>query len=334
VVGTDITSGLPRVVELFEARTPKSSATISDIDGIVNVIDVDGGSVVKVTSSEFYLDEYVLPPGARVAVNNGQLVDVGTALFYPCEPKLRGGAVAGSEAIPETEKQLPEIIEEQPVVARVAGQVIMENSRFHIKYEEREEREYAVPHNARLLVKSGDGVKVGQQLTEGVINPHDILHIMGKEATQQYLIDEIQKVYCSQGVKIHDKHIAIVIRQTSRKVKIISSGDTELLPGELIDRFDYDDINAKVLAEGGEPATAQAVLLGITRASLSKDSWLAAASFQETSRVLANAATKGKRDKLGGLKENVILGKLIPARVLADEEAGLQSDVSKLIADS
>jgi len=315
VVGTDITSGLPRVEELFEARTPKSSATVSDIDGDVDVIDTEEGSIVKITSSEFYLDEYVLPPGARVAVSNGQAVDVGTVLFYP--------ASSG-----EAEEQLPEVTQEQPVVARVAGQAIIENNRVHIKYEEREEREYAIPHGTQLLVKSGDRVKVGQQLTEGVVNPHDLLRIMGKEATQQYLVDEVQKVYSSQGVEIHDKHIAIIIRQLLRKVKIISSGDTELLPGEFIDRFNYEDINERVLAEGGEPATAQAVLLGMTRASLSKDSWLAAASFQETGRVLADAAIKGKVDKLRGLKENVILGKLIPSQILADEESGLQLDNS------
>jgi DNA-directed RNA polymerase subunit beta' len=143
------------------------------------------------------------------------------------------------------------------------------------------------------------------------------LRILGKDAVQQYIIDEIQMVYRAQGVTIHDKHIAVITRRMLNNVRIISSGDTKLLPGELVDRFDYEDINAKVLAEGGEPATAQAALLGITRASLSKDSWLAAASFQETGRVLVDAAIKGKVDKLRGLKENVILGKLIPSRVLS-----------------
>ncbi len=311
VVGTDITSGLPRVEELFEARTPKSAAIVSDISGVADVIDQDGGTVVKVTSSESYLDEYVLPPGAEIAVDNGQSVGVGTALFR----------AAASES---TEERLPQITDEQPVQARVAGQAVIEGGRFYIKYEEREEREYPVPLGTRLLVKSGDLVKVGQQITEGVINPRDILHIMGKEATQQYLVDEIQKVYCSQGVKIHDKHVAVIVSQMLRKVKVTSSGDTEVLPGELIDRFDYEDINGRVLAEGGDPATAQAVLLGITRASLSKESWLAAASFQETGRVLTDSATKGKTDMLRGLKENVLLGKLIPARVLAEEKTELR----------
>ena len=180
-----------------------------------------------------------------------------------------------------------------------------------------EEREYNVPHGAYLLVRSGDKVKAGVRLTRGPIDPHDILRIMGKDAVQQYLIDEIQKVYRAQGVTIHDKHIAVITRRMLSNVRIISSGDTKLLPGELVDRFNYEDINAKVLAEGGEPATAQAAILGITRASLSKDSWLAAASFQETGRVLVDAAIKGKLDRLRGLKENVILGKLIPSRVLS-----------------
>ena len=179
-----------------------------------------------------------------------------------------------------------------------------------------EETQCSVPHGAYLLVRTKDKVKAGDRLTRGPIDPHDILRIMGKDAVQQYLIDEVQKVYRAQGVTIHDKHIAVISRQMLSKVRIMSSGDTKLLPGELVDRFDYEDINAKVLAEGGEPATAQAALLGITRASLSKDSWLAAASFQETGRVLVDAAIKGKLDRLRGLKENVILGKLIPSRVL------------------
>lgn len=308
VVGTDITSGLPRVEELFEARIPKSKAIISEIEGTVEMLNVDEGNVVKVTSSEFYLDEYALPSGARTLVNDGQYVNVGSILLQP----------ASSSEKPE--EQLPATTEEQPVVARIAGQVIIKDGHLYIKYEEKDEREYTIPHGARLIVKLGGMVKAGEQLTEGVIDPHDVLHIVGKEAAQQYLLDEIQKVYRSQGVSIHDKHIAVIVRQLLRKVAVISSGDTELLPSELTDRFDYEEINARVLAEGGEPATAQAVLLGITRASLGKDSWLASASFQETSRVLTDAATKGKIDKLRGLKENIILGRLIPSRVLTDEE--------------
>jgi len=307
IVGVDITTGLPRVEELFEARTPSGSAIISEIDGTVEVTHTDGASIVKVISSEFYLDEYPILPGAELAVTDGQPVDAGSILF----------------SLPEkTEEGLPAVSygeagQSQSIVARVTGQVVIEGDHVYVRHEEMEEREYSVPHGTNLLVQSGDKVKAGDRLTRGPIGPHDILRIMGKDAVQQYLIDEIQMVYRAQGVTIHDKHIAVITRRMLSNVRIISSGDTKLLPGELVDRFDYEDINAKVLAEGGEPATAQAALLGITRASLSKDSWLAAASFQETGRVLVNAAIKGKVDRLRGLKENVILGKLIPSRILS-----------------
>jgi DNA-directed RNA polymerase subunit beta' len=307
VVGVDITTGLPRVEELFEARTPSGNAIISEIDGTVEVTHTDGTTIAKVISSEFYLDEYPIPRGAELAVTDGQSVDAGSILFSL--PK-------------KTSKKLPAVShgkarQSQSIAARVAGQVIIEGDHVYVRHEETEEREYNVSHGAYLLVRSGDKVKAGDRLTRGPIAPHDILRIMGKDAVQQYLIDEIQKVYRAQGVTIHDKHIAVITRRMLSNVRIISSGDTKLLPGELVDRFDYEDINAKVLAEGGEPATAQAALLGITRASLSKDSWLAAASFQETGRVLVDAAIKGKLDRLRGLKENVILGKLIPSRVLS-----------------
>jgi DNA-directed RNA polymerase subunit beta' len=309
VVGVDITTGLPRVEELFEARVPGGSAIISEIEGTVEVTHTDGESIVKVISSEFYLDEYPILPGAELAVTDGQSVDAGSILFSLPEKTQK-----------KTKKRLPAVSHGeagQSIAARVAGQVTIEGDHVYVRYEEMEEREYSVPHGAYLLVRSGDKVKAGDRLTRGPVDPHDILRIMGKDAVQQYLIDEIQKVYRAQGVAIHDKHIATITRRMLSNVRIISSGDTKLLPGELVDRFNYEDINAKVLAEGGEPATAQAAFLGITRASLSKDSWLAAASFQETGRVLIDAAIKGKLDRLRGLKENVILGKLIPSRVLS-----------------
>ena len=207
-----------------------------------------------------------------------------------------------------------------------------------ITYAEKEEREYVVPSTASIWVQTGDAVKAGQQLTDGSINPHDILRILGKEAVQQYLVDEVQKVYRSQGVNINDKHIEVIAHQMLTKVRIDSAGDTDLVPDELVDKFTYEDTNAKVLAEGGEPATAHTVLLGITRASLSTDSWLAAASFQETTRILTEAAANGRVDRLVGLKENVIIGKLIPARYLSEEEVpklepqGEEDEAMRLLA--
>ncbi len=308
VVGLDITSGLPRVEELFEARPPKSQAIVSEIDGVAEVIDNEGDKRIRIISSEVYRDEYSPPSGWQIMVASGQWVEVGTALA--CQPS-KGGAGRKSKAL---------TAETQPILARVSGEVTIEDGQLSISYEEKEEREYILPPAARFRVKNEDHIKVGQQLTEGSINPQDILRILGREAVQQYLVDEVQKVYRSQGVNINDKHIEVIVHQMLTKVRVDSSGDTDVVPGELIDRFRYEDITAKVLAEGGEPATAHTVLMGITRASLNTDSWLAAASFQETTRVLTEAATYGKIDKLVGLKENVIIGKLIPARYTLSEK--------------
>ncbi len=310
VAGLDITSGLPRVEELFEARSPKGQAIISEIGGLIDVIQDEQGRRVKITSSETYHDEYTLPARWEVMVNDKQWVDIGAVLATPPAAK-------------ETKTKTKAVSKEtHPIVARVAGEVnIRKKSQLFISYEEREERVYVVPTTAGIRVQAGESVRAGQRLTDGSVNPQDILRILGREAVQQYLVDEVQKVYRSQGVNINDKHIEIIVHQMLTKVRIDSAGDTDLVPDELVNKYVYEDINAKVLAEGGEPATAHTVLLGITRASLNTDSWLAAASFQETTRVLTEAAVFGKIDKLVGLKENVIIGKLIPAHSLKLEEA-------------
>ena len=182
-----------------------------------------------------------------------------------------------------------------------------------VRAEDVVEREYAIPHNAKLLVENGQEIRAGDAITDGPINPQEYLDTRGKDAVQRYLVKEVQKVYRSQGVTINDKHIEIIVRQMLRKVRIDQPGDVDLLPTELIDRLDFEEDNNRVLAEGGEPATAQTVLLGVTKASLNTSSFLAAASFQETTRVLTEAAINGAKDHLIGLKENVIIGKLIPA---------------------
>ena len=315
VVGLDITTGLPRVEELFEARSPKNQAIISEIDGVAEVISSEEGQMIKVASSETFRDEHPLPPDWQVMVNDGQWVDMGEVLAQ--QPTEVEEATKQAE---EGEQSAKLTTETQSIVARVAGEVIIEDGQLSIKYEEREERAYTVPVNTRIRVQTGDEIKAGQQFTDGSINPQDILLVLGREAIQEYLVNEVQKVYRSQGVHINDKHIEIIVRQMLSKVRTDSSGDTELISGELINRFLYEDINAKVLAEGGEPATAHPVLLGITRGALSTNSWLAAASFQETTKVLTEAAIKRSTDKLIGLKENVIIGRLIPARYKASEE--------------
>ena len=303
----DITSGLPRVEELFEARVPKGQALISEIDGLVQILRSDDGTRrVRVTNLEVYRDEYLIPTGAKILVETGQHIDMGKPLMEEA-PALEGAETS----VLAGQSQLS---------ARVSGQIELEDDRVVINYEEKEEREYVVPANAQIRVEDNQRIEAGEQLTEGSKNPQDILSILGKEAVQTYLVEEVQKVYRSQGVNINDKHIEVIVRQMLRKVRVDQPGDTALLPGELVDRFAYEEINAKVLAEGGEPATAETVLLGVTKASLNAESFLAAASFQETTRVLTEAAINGAVDRLVGLKENVIIGKLIPAQGLMFEK--------------
>ena len=233
ISGNDLTQGLPRVEELFEARKPKGLAIIAEF-------------------------------GGRVTVN--------------------------TEGVKGNKK-------ETVVVTAENGA----------------SKDYPIPYGSRIKVLPGDVIEDGDQITEGSINPHDILRIKGVRGVQDYILKEVQRVYRLQGVDINDKHIEVIVRQMLKRVKIDSNGDTDLLPGSLVDWLEYEDTNAKAIAEDKEPATGERTLMGITKASLATDSFFSAASFQETTRVLTDAAIKGKVDPLIGLKENVIIGKLIPA---------------------
>jgi DNA-directed RNA polymerase subunit beta' len=305
VAGSDITSGLPRVEELFEARIPKGQAIISEIDGSVEILRDGESRRVRVTSTDLYRDDYTVGNDMELLVSHDQWVEQGTPL---ARPRQAEGAESTAMTNPGDE-----------LVSRMAGRVYADRpGQLSIIYEEKDEREYPIPAAARLLVDNGSYVHAGDKITDGSKNPQDVLLIQGREAVQLYLVEEVQKVYRSQGVNINDKHIEVIVRQMLRKVRIDTPGDTEMLPGELVDRFQYEERNFRVLAEGGEPATAHTVLLGVTKASLSTDSFLAAASFQETTRVLTEAAITGQTDHLQGLKENVIIGKLIPARAELD----------------
>ena len=317
VQGLDITTGLPRVEELFEARIPKGQAVLSEIAGTAEIISADEGYRIRITNSESYRNEYPLPPKAEVLVRDGDRVEVGAILATKVASATAKGKGKGKDKEKESAATTPVLL------APVTGIVSIEGKNLVISYEEREEEEYAVPFTANIRIEKGAHVKAGDQLTDGHVNPQDILRIKGREAIQRYLVDEIQKVYRSQGVSIHDKHIEVIARRMLQKVRVDDSGDTELLPGDLVDRFNFEETNARVVAEGGEAATAQTALLGITKASLNAESWLAAASFQETTRVLTEAAINGKTDRLVGLKENVIIGRLIPAQCLSPEELEL-----------
>ena len=229
VAGGDITQGLPRVEELFEARKPKGLAIITEIAGTANLNDTKKKREVIITDEE-----------------NGQT------------------------------------------------------------------KAYLIPYGSRIKVMDGQVLEAGDELTEGSVNPHDIMKIKGVRAVQDYMLREVQRVYRLQGVDIADKHIEVLVRQMLKKVRIENNGDTEFLPGTLVDVLDFEEMNEKLTAEGKEPAEGKRIILGITKAALATESFLSAASFQETTKVLTEAAIKGKVDNLIGLKENVIIGKLIP----------------------
>jgi DNA-directed RNA polymerase subunit beta' len=246
----DITGGLPRVAELFEARRPKDPAVITEIDG-----DVRFGEIKR---------------GKREVV---------------------------------------------------------------IKPESGPERTYEVPVGKHLRVHEGDQVRAGDRLSEGPINPHDILRIKGPRAVQEYLLNEIQEVYRLQGVKINDKHIGVIVRQMLQKVRITDPGETAFLEGEHVDRSQFRDVNQGAVAEKSKPARSEPLLLGITKASLTTESFISAASFQETTRVLTDAAVRGARDDLKGLKENIIIGHLIPAGTGIHRYSGIEFMVDEAFYD-
>lgn len=230
VAGGDITQGLPRVEELFEARRPKGLAIISEFGGVVTIKDTKKKREIVITDNE-----------------------------------------TGNS------------------------------------------KTYLIPYGSRIKVQDGQVLEAGDELTEGSINPHDILKIKGVRAVQDYMIQEVQRVYRLQGVEINDKHVEMIVRQMLKKVKVEESGDSDVLPGTSMDVLEFNDMNERLIAEGRKPAEGKQVMLGITKASLATDSFLSAASFQETTKVLTEAAINGKVDHLIGLKENVLIGKLIPA---------------------
>jgi DNA-directed RNA polymerase subunit beta' len=286
--GGDITVGLPRVEELFEARKkPKGEAPISEIGGVVHIVRADGRRTVVVVDSEIERLEHEIKRGWKILVEDGDEVKAGDPIASWRD--------------------------EKEVVARRAGRVLLDDRLVVIIHERRDEREYEVPSTGRLLVDEGQRITPGTQLIEGVLNPHDILRVLGREATERYMLSEVQNVYRSQGVNISDKHFEVIFRKMLSKVQIADCGDTDLLPGELIERLELEDVNREVVEKGGQPAKGWPMLLGITKAALSTESFLSAASFQHTIRVLSGAAVAGKEDPLLGLKENVIIGKLIPA---------------------
>ena len=287
---SDITTGLPRVEELFEARKmPKGEAVMTPIDGTLTVLPSDNNSDltrVKVEHSELISDEYVVPEGWEILVKSEDSVE---------------------------EAQILAKQDETEINAQNAGRVSVDGKKITVSYDQVEVEEIDIPGTLRLIIKNNEKVEAGQALTEGSLNPHTILQINGREACQLYLLSEIQNVYRAQGQNINDKHFGVIIRKMMNKVHIIKPGDSGYLPNDVVDRLEIRTLNEKLLEEGKQPARFIEVLLGVTKASLTTDSWLSASSFQHTIKVLAGAAIAGEKDPLYGLKENVIIGKLIPS---------------------
>ncbi len=303
--GLDITSGLPRVEEIFEARVPKGQAVITEIDGHVDVLRSGDVRTITVTNTETATEELEVPKGADVLVEDGEEVAPDQVLVTGPEPdedaKASVPAVQLATAIGGRVEFIKKGRAKKPVGLRIVSEMV-------------DEREYPIPASARIRVETGEIVRAGQQLTEGALDPQDVLAILGPEAVTLYLVDEVQKVYRSQGVNINDRHIEVIVRQMMRRVSILDPGDSDFLAEEPVDRHLFERESERIEQSGGVAPTAKPMLQGVTRASLSTDSFLAAASFQETTRVLTEAAIGGATDHLRGLKENVIIGKLIPAR--------------------
>ena len=303
--GLDITSGLPRVEEIFEARVPKGQAVITEIDGHVDVLRSGDVRTITVTNTETATEELEVPKGAEVLVEDGDEVAAEQVLVTGPEPDEDAAADVPAVQLATTLGGRVEFIKKgrakKPVGLRIVSEMV-------------DEREYPIPASARIRVETGEIVRAGQQLTEGALDPQDVLAILGPEAVTLYLVDEVQKVYRSQGVNINDRHIEVIVRQMMRRVSILDPGDSDFLAEEPVDRHLFERESERIEQAGGVVPTAKPMLQGVTRASLSTDSFLAAASFQETTRVLTEAAIGGATDHLRGLKENVIIGKLIPAR--------------------
>jgi DNA-directed RNA polymerase subunit beta' len=301
VAGVDITQGLPRVEEIFEVRPPKKKALMSEVEGNVDIQEVPrvihgskGEIVAKTSFGEKilkirYIDRekeiFTTPDGAKLKVKEGENVLPGTVIFVDAD--------------------------KHKVKNKQTGVVRIDGNKVEIAGEREAEKEYMIPAGTVLWIKNGDYVYPGDQLTEGSLDLQQLYKLKGKEAVQKYILKEIQSIYTSQGQKLNEKHIEIIIKQLFSRVYVKEAGETDLLEGEVIEKSEF--LNANERAGDGKPAVGEDVLLGVTRVALTTGSFLAAASFQETARVLINAALTARPDNLEGLKENVIIGRLIPA---------------------
>jgi DNA-directed RNA polymerase subunit beta' len=306
--------------ERVDERTGLSTRVVIDCKDLdkrprISIKDKDG-KTLRLPGSETYA-RYHLPVGAHIAVSEGQAVSAGDVIAkIPRETTKTKDITGGLPRVAELfEARKPK---EFAIISEIDGVVSFGKDtkgkrKVVVTPEVGEPREYLIPKGKHISVHEGDSVRAGEALMDGSSNPHDILSILGEKALAKYLVDEVQEIYRLQGVRINDKHIEVIVRQMLRRVRIKEVGDSEFLVGDQVERWRFEEENQKVLGKSGEPAVAEPLLLGITKASLSTESFISAASFQETTKVLTEAAVNGKVDRLMGLKENVIMGRLIPA---------------------
>ena len=304
VAGADITQGLPRVEELFEARPPKHKAVIADIAGSITVVQGER-RLIETPSGEKVLD----------TESGGRFIRIGyEAVQEDLHAAMSGDKIKVKDGAKVNEGDvLMERKDGTEVLAEHSGTMKVEGKKAIVIWEGPAVRELPVPTGFQVLTKDGDEVQPGDQLTEGHLDLLQLFRLKGRDAVMRYLLREVLHIYASQGQKLNAKHIEIIVRQMFSRAYVKEAGDSDLLPGEVVEQLRAEDENDRVVAKGGTPATLENLFMGITKVSLTTESWLSSASFQETARVLINAAVTGKMDKLEGLKENVIIGRLIPA---------------------
>ncbi len=300
VAGEDITTGLPRVEEIFEARNPKGQAVLAEATGVVTIKEAPGKHVVRITPADLKITEYELGD-RKPSVKSGDKVNIGDILAADANGK-------------------------HALKAKAEGSVKVAKDKILLSHAGGNEHEYVIPNYQSLEVSNGDLVSVGQRLTEGSINLQEMQQLLGEPVVQRYIVAEVQSIYASQGQPISDKHIEVVIRQMFSRVQIEEPGNTLYVSGDIVSRVAVEEENRELVKAGKDQATYTQLLLGVSKISLSSDSFLSAASFQDTTRVLINAAIRGKVDRLRGLKENVIIGRLIPVGTgFRDEDGNLPS---------
>nr|MBP9827247.1 DNA-directed RNA polymerase subunit beta' [Candidatus Saccharibacteria bacterium] len=283
----DITQGLPRVDEIFEARSPRGEAILAEVDGVATLKTVDSKQILRIAPVDMKVTTYDIKEGMKIAVKTGAVVK-------------KGDVMAANESGKRTVK------------AGADGLVKVNKNSIDLTHEGGNIKEYTIPDYITLKVKNGDLVTIGQRLTEGSVNLQDMLRLQGEEAVQRYIVDEVQAIYSSQGQTISSKHIEVIIRQMFSRVRIEEPNDSEFIAGDIISKTSLWEATAAAKKAKKKPATYEQLLMPISKISISSDSWLSAASFQETMKVLIGAGLRGKTDKLRGLKENVIIGRLIP----------------------